>query len=105
MSSVQTVSWYVAGSIAIGAVVGWLWADTRYIDETEVAIVRESLEAQHVSIIGQLDKIQLDSAKRAVRFWKGEAANRTLNATEQEMLAEQENFVRHFTSRVLGRPE
>jgi len=81
---------------------GWLWADTRYIDEKEVAQVRESLEAQHTDIISQLNKMQLDTAKRAVRFWKGEAATRELNPTEQEMLTEQENFVRHFTEKVLG---
>jgi len=102
VSSVATVSWYVAGTIAIGSVMGWLWADTRYIDEQEVQQVRESLEAQHTTIIAQLNKMQLDTAKRAVRFWKGEAATRDLNPTEMEMLAEQEQFVIHFQAKVLS---
>jgi hypothetical protein len=102
MPNIGSVPWLIAGTIAISSILGWIWVDTRYIDIGELVVMEAKLVSQHTVMLLSLDKIQLATSKRSVRFWLDKSVQEPLTPTEKQMLDEQVASVSFFTQKVLA---
>ena len=101
--AMDKIHWSVAGSIAIGTVLGVLWLADRVIDPDELEARAQELSAEHDelrglidalhALIGGMDKkhqqqmlsILLDQALGAVRYWESRPHFPDLSTTDRLM--------------------